>query len=141
VLVAQLTDTHVVADPSLHELYIDNNERLRTAAHSLNNESPKPDLVLLTGDLTNTGVNDEYEVLAELLADLTIPTLAIPGNHDTRDGVRAQFPDLDWADGDHASCVVDTDGPDGAIRFIGLDSTLHRSTTSTSISSPRRRSH
>lgn len=122
-LVAQLTDTHVIADPSLHELYIDNNERLRTAIASLNSESPKPELVLLTGDLTNTGADDEYVVLAELLADLTIPALAIPGNHDTREGVRALFPQLAWADGNHASCVVDTDGPDGAIRFIGLDST------------------
>jgi len=127
-LVAQLTDTHVVADPSLHELYIDNNQRLRTAVAALNAESPKPELVLLTGDLTNTGTDDEYVVLAELLADLTIPALGIPGNHDTRDGVRAQFPDLDWADGNHASCIVDssipgTEGPSGAIRFIGLDST------------------
>ena len=122
-LVAQLTDTHVVADPSLHELYIDNNERLRTAIDSLNNELPKPELVLLTGDLTNTGAEDEYVVLADLLAELTIPALAIPGNHDTRDGVRAQFPDLDWANGNHASCLVDTDGPDGPLRFIGLDST------------------
>ena len=122
-LVAQLTDTHVVADPSLHELYIDNNERLRSAVASLNAESPKPELVLLTGDLTNTGADDEYVVLAELLAELTIPALAIPGNHDTRDGVRGLFPDLDWAEGDHASCIIDADGPDGPIRFIGLDST------------------
>lgn len=122
-LVAQLTDTHVVADPSLHELYIDNNERLRSAVASLNNESPKPELVLLTGDLTNTGADDEYVVLAELLAELTIPALAIPGNHDTREGIRALFPDLAWADGNHASCTLDAEGPDGPIRFIGLDST------------------
>lgn len=122
-LVAQLTDTHVVADPSLHELYIDNNERLRSAVASLNAETPKPELVLLTGDLTNTGADDEYDVLAELLADLTIPALAIPGNHDTRDGIRTLFPSLDWTDGAHASCIIDADGPDGPIRFIGLDST------------------
>lgn len=122
-LVAQLTDTHVVADPSLHELYIDNNERLVSAVASLNAESPKPELVLLTGDLTNTGAHDEYEVLAGLLADLTIPTLAIPGNHDTRDNIRKLFSHLDWADADHASCVVDTNGPDGPMRFVGLDST------------------
>lgn len=122
-LVAQLTDTHVIADPSLHELYIDNNDRLRTAIAALNSESPKPELVLLTGDLTNTGAADEYVVLAELLADLSIPAIAIPGNHDTRHGIQSLFPDLAWADGDHASCLVDLDGPDGPIRFIGLDST------------------
>lgn len=122
-LVAQLTDTHVISDPSLHELYIDNNERLITAVAVLNAEAPKPELVLLTGDLTNTGTDAEYEVLTELLADLSIPALAIPGNHDTRDGVRTLFPNLNWADADHASCFLDVDGPDGPLRFIGLDST------------------
>ena len=123
-IVAQLTDTHVVADPSLHELYIDNNERLRRAVDSLNREVPVPSLVLLTGDLTNTGADDEYEVFADLIAELRLPVLAVPGNHDTRSGIRGLFPDLRWADGDHASCVVDLDDPQvGPIRFVGLDST------------------
>lgn len=121
-LVAQLTDTHVVADPSLHELYLDNNDRLRSAVAALNAEAPRPELVLLTGDMTNTGVDDEYEVLAELLAELEIPTLAVPGNHDTRAGIRRVFPHLAWADAEHASCMVDLDGADGPVRFIGLDS-------------------
>lgn len=125
VLIAQLTDTHVVADPSLHELYIDNNDRLRMAIESLNAEAPRPSLVLMTGDLTNTGTSDEYAVLAGLLAELELPALAVPGNHDTRDGIRALFPDLAWAAADHASCVVDLeDGDLGPIRLIGLDSTV-----------------
>ncbi len=123
-LVAQLTDTHVVADPSLHELYVDNNERLRAAVASLNGEDPRPDLVLLTGDLTNTGSDDEYEVLAELIGTLELPVLAVPGNHDTRDGIRRIFPHLSWADADHASCVTDLDVGNDSMRFIGLDSTL-----------------
>lgn len=123
-LVAQLTDTHVIADPALHELYIDNNERLRAAVAALNAEDPCPELVLLTGDLTNTGVDDEYDVLAEHVAELTIPTLAIPGNHDARDSIRTLFDHLDWADADHASCFVDVDHAEiGPIRFVGLDST------------------
>ena len=129
-LVAQLTDTHVVADPSLHELYIDNNDRLRLAIESLNAEAPSPALVLLTGDLTNTGAGDEYAVLAELIGELELPVLAVPGNHDTRDGIRALFPQLAWADGTHASCVVDLDDTldendgVGPMRFVGLDSTF-----------------
>lgn len=122
-LIAQLTDTHVVADPSAHELYVDNNERLRAAIESLNAEAPRPELVLLTGDLVNIGHDDEYQMLAELLAELTTPVLAVPGNHDTRDGVKALFPDQAWSEGNHASCVLDTEGPDGPLRFIGLDST------------------
>ncbi len=123
-LIAQLTDTHVVADPSLHELFVDNNERLRAGVASLNGEDPRPDLVLLTGDLTNTGSDDEYGVLAELIGMLELPVLAVPGNHDTRDGIRQVFPHLAWADADHASCIVDLDTDADAMRFIGLDSTL-----------------
>lgn len=124
-IIAQLTDTHVVADPSLHELYIDNNDRLRLAVEKLNSETPAPTLVLLTGDMTNTGTEDEYAVLAELLGELRLPVLAVPGNHDTRHGIRDLFPHLTWADGDHASCTVDLlDDEVGDIRFVGLDSTL-----------------
>lgn len=125
-IVAQLTDTHVIDDPSLHELHVDNNERLRLAVESLNAEAPAPDLVVLTGDLTNTGTDGEYRVLAELMGALRLPVLAIPGNHDTRVGIRATFPELDWADSDHASCVVDLEHPDlgSSMRFVGLDSTL-----------------
>lgn len=124
-IVAQLTDTHVVANPSLHEMHVDNNERLRLAVAALNAETPAPDLVLLTGDLTNTGADDEYDALAPLIGELDFPVLAVPGNHDTRHGIRALFPHLAWAEGDHASCIVDLDGPDlGPIRWIGLDSTL-----------------
>lgn len=123
-IIAQLTDTHVVADPTLHELYIDNNDRLRLAVEALNAEVPEPDIVLLTGDLTNTGVDDEYGVLAELISELRLPVLAVPGNHDVRDSHRALFPDLDWADGKHASCTVDLDSDStGPIRIVGLDST------------------
>ena len=60
----------------------------------------------------------------ELLAELRLPVLAVPGNHDTRHGIRRLFPDALWADGEHASCVVDLDDPEvGPIRFVGLDST------------------
>lgn len=124
-IVAQLTDTHVIADPSLHELHVDNNMRLRMAVASLNAEVPRPTLALLTGDLTNTGAVDEFDVLAQLIGQLDIPVLAIPGNHDTREGIRELFPLLAWADADHASCVVDVADPIiGPIRFVGLDSTI-----------------
>jgi 3',5'-cyclic AMP phosphodiesterase CpdA len=76
--------------------------------------------VLATGDLTAWGRTADYERLAELVAPLRVPVLAIPGNHDDRDGVRATFPDLPWADAEHASWVTEIAG----VRVIGLDSTV-----------------
>lgn len=40
------------------------------------------DILLLAGDLTNLGLIDEMEVLLEDLQDLSIPIMAVLGNHD-----------------------------------------------------------
>ena len=44
--------------------------------------SEKADVLLLCGDLTDTGRETEAEVLAEELKACTIPVLAVLGNHD-----------------------------------------------------------
>src|SRR3989475_10683326 len=53
----------------------------------------RPDLVLATGDLTDSGRAEEYAHLRELLAPLRMPVYFIPGNHDERGALRAAFPD------------------------------------------------
>jgi 3',5'-cyclic-AMP phosphodiesterase len=127
VLIAQLTDTHVV-DPDAHghvpdEVYVDNNGRLASAVVSLNAEVPAMAVVLGTGDLTNWARPGEYERLAELLAPLTVPFLALPGNHDDRDLLRETFPATPWIDAEHASWVVTVDTGGEHVRIVGLDST------------------
>ena len=44
----------------------------------------KPDLLLLSGDLTTTSLEDEFADIAALLEPLTdkLPIVAVPGNHD-----------------------------------------------------------
>ena len=81
-LIAQLTDPHVVVPGTDEELFVDNNERLAGAVRQVNQESPQMSAVLATGDLTNWGHPAEYEALASLLEPLAVPVLAIPGNHD-----------------------------------------------------------
>ena len=127
-LVAQLTDTHVV-DPDADgnvpdEVYVDNNGRLASAVASLNAEAPRMAVVLGTGDLTNWGRPGEYERLAELLAPLQVPFLALPGNHDDRDLLRATFPSTPWIDAAHASWVTTVGAGDDRVRVVGLDSTV-----------------
>ncbi len=128
VLIAQLTDTHVV-DPDADgrvpdEVYVDNNHRLASAVASLNAERPAIAVVLGTGDLTNGARPGEYERLAELLAPLTVPLLALPGNHDDRDLLRATFPTTPWIDAEHASWVTIVGTGDERVRVVGLDSTI-----------------
>lgn len=119
VLIAQLTDTHVVAWNTEAELYVDNNERAVSAVALLNAESPPPAAVVLTGDLVNDAHPDEYAALTEILAPLEIPVLPLPGNHDDRALVRSTFGDFDWSDTEHLSWVRIVDG----VRVVGLDST------------------
>jgi 3',5'-cyclic AMP phosphodiesterase CpdA len=123
VLVGQLTDTHVAAEgpdgAPLDELFVDNNARLVAAVASINAEVPALDVLLGTGDLTNWARPAEYDILAELMAPLTVPFLPLPGNHDDRDLLRATFPDAPWVDAAHASWVTVVEG----VRIVGLDST------------------
>ncbi len=51
----------------------------------------RPDLVLLSGDLVDDGHPDDYAAALELLGELTIPYLAISGNHDHREHFRQAF--------------------------------------------------
>lgn len=41
------------------------------------------ELLVIKGDITEFGLPEEWELFDELLADIQIPVLAIPGNHDT----------------------------------------------------------
>jgi Icc protein len=43
---------------------------------------PQPDLLMLTGDLSQDGTAESYEHLQTLLSPLKIPTYWLPGNHD-----------------------------------------------------------
>jgi Icc protein len=118
-LLAQLTDTHVLDPASDEPRYVDNNARLTLAVDSLNGESPAPEVVLATGDLTNDGRPGELAELVRQLARLTVPVLVLPGNHDDRASLRAAF-DQPWAAADHLSWVADV----GGVRIVGLDTQL-----------------
>ncbi len=43
-----------------------------------------PDVVIVTGDLTDTGLVEEYRLVRDLLKDFESPVVPIPGNHDAR---------------------------------------------------------
>lgn len=118
VLLAQLTDTHVLDSDETQ--FIDNNAMVAMAVESLNAESPRPDAVLGTGDLTNWGRPGQYQQLAALLDPLEIPFLPMAGNHDDRKLLKQTFPDAPWADAEHASWITDVEG----VTIVGLDSTV-----------------
>jgi Icc protein len=53
--------------------------------------------VVISGDLADTPTAEEYEYLKRLLAPLKLPFVGIPGNHDSRELMRAAFPQAAYA--------------------------------------------
>ncbi len=90
-LIAQLSDLHIVDRSSGEEAERQATSALRAAVARVNAFSPVPDLVLLTGDLTNNGTPGEYRILSELLGELEVPHLMVAGNHDEREALIAEF--------------------------------------------------
>jgi Icc protein len=118
VLIAQITDMHVSAPGKLFGKRVDSRaafERTVTRVLALN---PKPDLVLLSGDLAETGAPEEYDFIAAQVARLACPVLAVPGNHDVREEMLRILPRcVQQQDGGHLGFVHD----DLPVRLIGLD--------------------
>ncbi|THJ36396.1 phosphodiesterase [Lampropedia aestuarii] len=81
-LIAQLTDPHLGTGPAFLGGRIDTERAFQRAVTHVAALQPRPDLVLLTGDMTEHGRPDEYARVAAALAPLDMPIYAVPGNHD-----------------------------------------------------------
>ncbi|AWK88996.1 phosphodiesterase [Azospirillum thermophilum] len=95
-LIAQISDLHVTARGTRPFPAADTNQRLAATVAHLNAMTPRPDLVLITGDLINGPAEGEYEAVLEGLEPLEIPFRVLPGNHDDRAGLRRAFGDRGW---------------------------------------------
>jgi 3',5'-cyclic AMP phosphodiesterase CpdA len=121
VLVAQISDTHICRAGELYKGVSDSNGKLRDAIAHFYRLDLRPDLVLLTGDIACDGAAEEYDVARELLRELTIPLMVIPGNHDDREAFRAAFSDHEYlpkAGPLHYAIYAPP------LRIIGLDSSV-----------------
>lgn len=121
-LIAQISDLHLKAGQRLTYGVVDTLGALRRAVDHLNRLHPRPDIVVISGDLVDFGRPDEYAVLHPELARLEMPCYLVPGNHDNREHLLAAFADhaylpmsagapLDWVVEEHP------------VRLIGLDTT------------------
>lgn len=123
VLIAQITDCHIVEPGSLMADRIDSAATLRRVLQHLADAAdvtmPRPDLIIATGDLVNDGRPSQYDRLEGLLAEVAIPVVPLPGNHDDRSELRRRF-----------SSVLPQGGPEtpidhvidlGPVRIVLLD--------------------
>ena len=130
-LIAQITDPHIGLKPGLLTGPVDPTGGLRRALAHVRSLQPAIDVLLLTGDLADSGQPRDYAEIATLLGE-TLPApadggprvLAVPGNHDLRANARQTLahamPVAPDAPGEHICLHVEHAG----VHFIGLDSVV-----------------
>jgi len=114
-LVAQITDIHIGFDkgnPDEHNML-----RLRAVVDHLVNGPNRPDLLLLSGDLTEDGTPEDYARLVAALAPCPFPIWPMTGNHDDRQALLNAFPHTPHSPDGFVHYVLDH----GALRLILLD--------------------
>lgn len=114
-LIAQITDIHLGFDPDNPAEY--NRKRLAAVLRALCRMSPRPDLLLATGDLVDQGDADSYRRLRGALDGLPFPVRMVLGNHDRRDTFRAEFPEAGTIPSGHVQYVEEA----GPVRLVMLD--------------------
>ncbi|QKJ36047.1 MULTISPECIES: phosphodiesterase [unclassified Pseudomonas] len=122
-LIAQISDLHLKAGQKLTYGVVDTLAALRRAVDHLNTQVPRPDIVVVSGDLVDFGRPDEYAVLHPELARLHMPCYLVPGNHDNREHLRAAFADHSYLP-TRADAPLDWVVEEHPLRLIGLDTTI-----------------
>jgi len=121
-IIAQISDLH--ARPHGCPAYgaVDTNAGLARVVDAILKLDPPPDCVLVTGDLADNGLPEEYGIVRAALRRLPMPVYVIPGNHDRREMFRDELgPDYDYLPRTgFLHYVVDS----FAVRLIGLDTVV-----------------
>lgn len=122
-IIAHLSDLHIRPQDAPHAFgRIDTNEHARRAFRKVMSHDPRPDMLIITGDLTDCGRIEEYEILREMLKDIAVPVHLIVGNHDIRENFRQVFPEHSPS-GDNGS-FIQFALEHLPLRVIGLDTVI-----------------
>jgi 3',5'-cyclic AMP phosphodiesterase CpdA len=89
-LIAHLSDPHLCPQGKLFQSVLDTNARFAEALARA--ASFAPDLLILSGDLTEHGDAETYALAHGPLGAFGCPVLAIPGNHEERETFRGAYP-------------------------------------------------
>jgi 3',5'-cyclic AMP phosphodiesterase CpdA len=124
VIVAQISDLHLKAGGKPAYGVADTASALKRSIRHINDMNRSPEVVLVTGDISDNGDPQSYELAAELLSDLRMPFIIIPGNHDQKQRLYAAFPEhrylfsrIKESDGEYLCFCIE----DYPIRLIGID--------------------
>src|SRR6202011_1840199 len=100
----------------------------------LNGLVPRPAYVVATGDLVERGKPSEYRRLRRFLAELRLAIYLVPGNHDDRDALRAEFREHRYLPAKGPLCYVVESRP---VRLVVLDTTRRSRAPGGELDAPR----
>ena len=130
-LIAHITDPHLGLDSSHMPGHPGVTEAFRRALAHVRHLSPAPLVLLLSGDLTDSGLAEDYLTLQAIMrAELPSPAdsgplvLAVPGNHDDPATARRILGDLMPVASDAPEGLSCLHVERGGLHFIGLDTVL-----------------
>ncbi len=122
-ILVQLTDLHIRPVGMAAYRTAETNMLSERAFRAVARMKVKPDAMVISGDLTDNGLPEEYTLLADMLRRyIQIPVYLIPGNHDRREVMKIEmghFPGV--ADAPHfAHFAVDAHD----VRLVMLDTVI-----------------
>lgn len=120
-LLLQISDLHIREPGRLAYGRLDTAPYLRQAVDTILRLAQAPDAIVLTGDLTDFGRDEEYAHLRRLLTSLSMPLYLMPGNHDDREQMRRSFPDHTYLGNEG---FVQYSVAIGAMQLIALDTVV-----------------
>jgi len=121
--VLHVSDTHFVGGRALLHGAVDSDANLDQLFRDVARSGARPEAIVFTGDLADTGDADAYQRLRALVepaaAAIGAQVIWVMGNHDERDAFRAHLLDEESVDAP-VDRVFDVNG----LRIIALDSTV-----------------
>lgn len=122
-IIAHLTDLHMRPRGLPAYRVVETNMFAERAFRAVAALRPAPDAVVISGDLVDCGLPEEYEMLLRLIrSHLTMPVYVIPGNHDKREPMKSVLRHLPGvADDDRFIQYTVEDLP---VRLVMLDSVV-----------------
>ena len=120
-LIAQISDLHLTRDEKFLAGMLNPYAALEQALENILHLTPRPDLLLITGDLAEQGELESYSHLSAQLKRLPFPYFITPGNHDNPEHLRTVFgQNIPVKQKEYFSYVIE----DFPVRLIALDTRL-----------------
>jgi len=122
VLIAQISDLHLSVEGSETLDIAPMAKNLKLCVKHINQLPLQPDLVLVTGDISNSGLIEELIYAKTLLDQFAMPYFVIPGNHDNRQDLLTIFGKQSCQENDDQLINYCIDGYE--LKLIGIDSSI-----------------